>query len=166
MICVGIDISKYKHDCFILTDFGDVINESFSFTNNAEGFGRLQAELERCRNGDEIRIGFEATGNYGINLKLFLERASYDYMEINPLLVKKYIQGNTLRRTTTDKLSARAIAGYISEKPYRPHGTSFYPKFALKQLTRLRSSLVTSRSRYLIQLTNALDCVFPEFIAT
>ena len=163
MICVGIDISKYKHDCFILTDFGDVINEGFSFANNAEGFGQFGRELERCKNGDEIRIGFEATGNYGINLKLFLERIGYDYMEINPLLVKKYIVSNTLRRTTTDKLSAKAIAVYISEKPYRVHPSSFYQKFALKQLTRLRGSLVTGRSRYLIQLTNVLDCIFPEF---
>lgn len=163
MICVGIDVSKYKHDCFILTDFGDVLNEGFSFANTAEGFGQFQKEIERCKNGDEIRIGFEATGNYGINLKLFLERVGYTYMEINPQLVKKYIKSNTLRRTTTDKLSAKAIAGYISEKPYRLHPSSFYQKFALKQLTRLRSSLVTGRSRYLIQLTNVMDCVFPEF---
>ena len=163
MIFVGIDISKYKHDCFILTDFGDVLNEGFSFANNAEGFGQLRKELERCDNGDEIRIGFEATGNYGINLKLFLERSGYGFTEINPQLVKKYISGNTLRRTKTDRLDAMSIAKYISEKDYRVHSTSFYPKFALKQLTRLRSSLVTSRSRYLIQLTNVLDCIFPEF---
>jgi len=94
---------------------------------------------------------------------MFLERAGFDYMEINPLLVKEHIRSKTLRRTTTDKLSAKAIASYLSEKSYRPHQTSFYPKFALKQLTRLRSSLVTSRSRYLIQLTNVLDCIFPEF---
>jgi transposase len=159
---VGIDISKYKHDCVILTEFGDVINEGFTFTNTAEGFGRLAAELELCGK-DNVRIGFEATGNYGINLKLFLDRIGYDYMEINPLLVKKYIQSNTLRRTTTDRLCAKAIAGYLIEKTYRPNHSSFYSKFALKQLTRLRSSLVTGRSRYLIQLTNVLDCIFPEF---
>ena len=163
MIIVGIDISKYKHDCFILTDFGDVLNEGFSFANNAEGFGQLGKELAQCKNGDEIRIGFEATGNYGINLKLFLEKHGYTYMEINPMLVKKYISSNTLRRTKTDKLDARSIAYYISDKDYRTNPTSFYPKFALKQLTRLRSSLVTGRSRYLIQLTNVLDCIFPEF---
>ena len=31
MIYFGIDISKYKHDCYILTDLGDVINEGFTF---------------------------------------------------------------------------------------------------------------------------------------
>jgi len=161
MIYFGIDISKYKHDCYILTDFGDVINDGFSFANSAEGFGQLQAQLLLCK--DEVRIGFEATGNYGINLKLFLERIGFDYMEINPLLVKEYIRSNTLRRTVTDKLSAKAIANYLNDKAYRPHPTAFYPKFALKQLTRLRRSLVSGRSRYLIQLTNVLDCVFPEF---
>lgn len=159
---VGIDISKYKHDCFIMSDFGEVVNAGFTFTNNAEGFGLLQTELERCGQ-DNVRIGFEATGNYGINLKLFLERTSFNYMEINPLLIKEHIKGSTLRRTKTDKLDAKAIAGYMLSKEFKPHSTSFYPKFALKQLTRLRGSLVTGRSRYLVQLTNILDCIFPEF---
>lgn len=159
---IGIDISKYKHDCFIMTDFGEVINEGFWFTNNAEGFVMLQRELNLCKEG-EARIGFEATGNYGINLKLFLERNGYDYMEINPLLIKEYIKSQTLRRTKTDKLDAKAIASYLLEKGYRPNRTSFYQKFALKQLTRLRSSLVSQRSCYLVQLTNVLDCIFPEF---
>jgi len=162
MIYVGIDVSKYKHDCYILTDFGDVLNDGFSFENTAEGFGELQKELERCRN-DEIRIGFEATGNYAINLKMFLERIGFDYMEINPLLVKEYMRSNTLRRTVTDPICAKTIAGYLSEKAYKPHQSSFYSKFALKQLTRLRNTLVTGRSRYLIQITNVLDCIFPEF---
>jgi len=162
MIYFGIDISKYKHDCYILTSFGDVINEGFTFKNNAEGFGQLQRELEKCSN-NEIRIGFEATGNYAINLKLFLERIGYDYMEINPLLVKEYIRSNTLRLTVTDKLSAKVIANYLNDKTYKPNTTSFYSKFALKQLTRLRNSLISVRSRYLIQATNVLDCIFPEF---
>ena len=34
MIYVGIDISKYKHDCFICKDTGEIIVENLSFTNN------------------------------------------------------------------------------------------------------------------------------------
>jgi len=162
MYYAGIDVSKYKHDCFIQTDFGDVINAGFSFDNNAVGFDVLQAELEKYGRGN-IRIGLEATGNYGINLKLFLERVGFDFMEINPLLISKHIRSNTLRKTKTDKLDARAIADYVASKEYRQHPTAFYPGFALKQLTRLKSSLVKGRSRYLIQLTNVLDCIFPEF---
>jgi transposase len=164
MIYAGIDISKHKHDCFITNDFGDVLKDVFTFKNNAAGFRELQSQLESVKNGEEeIRIGFEATGNYAVNLKLFLEKTGYEYMEINALLVKEYIKSKSLRRTTTDSLSAIAIAGYISDNKYRPHPTAFYPKFALKQLTRFRSSLMKNRTRYMIQLTNVLDCIFPEF---
>ena len=160
---VGIDISKYKHDCFILSDFGEVINDCFSFANNAEGFQRLMQELNLCGKGN-VRIGLEATGNYGINLKLFLERTGFDYMEINPVLIKQYIKSTTLRRTKTDKLDAKAIAEYLRAREYRPNPDNFYDLFALKQLTRLRSRLVCIRSTYLVRITNVLDCIFPEFI--
>jgi len=159
---MGIDISKYKHDCFVLSDFGEIVNEGFSFANNAEGFGILESELNLCGKGN-VQIGLEATGNYGINLKLFLEKIGFEFMEINPLLIKEYIKSNTLRRTKTDKLDAKAIAGYMLSKGYRPHQTEFYNKFALKQLTRFRSRLVSIRSSYLVRMTNVLDCIFPEF---
>ena len=32
---------------------------------------------------DKIKIGFEATGHYTTNLKLFLEENQFDYMEFN-----------------------------------------------------------------------------------
>ena len=159
---LGIDISKYKHDGFILSDFGELVNDGFSFTNDAKGFKELEKELTLCGKGN-VRIGFESTGNYAINLKLFLERIGYEFMEINPLLVKEHIRGKTLRRTTTDKLSAKAIAEYMLSKSYHPHQTEFYNKFALKQLTRFRSRLVSIRSSYLVKMTNVLDCIFPEF---
>ena len=41
MYFVGIDISKYKHDCFICTETGEVIEENLSFTNTNEGFIQL-----------------------------------------------------------------------------------------------------------------------------
>jgi transposase len=56
MIYVGIDISKYKHDCHIRNDFGDVLNEGFTFANNAGGFCEFQRELERAKSSDEVRM--------------------------------------------------------------------------------------------------------------
>ena len=70
MTFVGIDISKYKHDCFIMNDLGEAIKPVFSFENNALGFAKLSSALDEIK--DEKRIGFEATGHYGLNLKHFL----------------------------------------------------------------------------------------------
>ena len=46
---------------------------------------------------------------------------------------------------------------------YKPYPPSFYHLDKLKSLTRFRDSLVRQRSRQLVELTNVLDKVFPEF---
>ena len=162
MYFVGIDISKYKHDCFICTETGEVIEENLSFTNTNEGFNQLLNLLKSLDNSQEIRIGFEATGHYGMNLKLFLEKNNYSFMEFNPALVKKFIAGQTLRRTKTDKKDAIQITKYLISVDYKPHPTQFYHKYSLKSLTRLREKLVKQRSYYEVQITNILDVTFPE----
>ena len=89
MIYVGIDISKYKHDCFICKDAGEVIVENLSFTNNKKGFQQF-LDLLKPYDNSNVHIGLEATGHYGLNLKLFLEKNNYSFMEFNPLLVKEF----------------------------------------------------------------------------
>ena len=44
MIYIGIDISKYKHDCFICSDTGEVIVENLSFENNQKGFQQCKCQ--------------------------------------------------------------------------------------------------------------------------
>ena len=162
MYYIGIDISKYKHDCFICTETGEVIEENLSFANTNEGFNQLLNLLKSLDNSKQIRIGFEATGHYGMNLKLFLEKNNYSFMEFNPALIKKFIAGQTLRRTKTDKKDAMLITKYLISVDYKPHPTQFYHKYSLKSLTRLREKLVKQRSYYEVQITNTLDIIFPE----
>ena len=163
MYFVGIDISKYKHDCFICTETGEVIEENLSFTNTNEGFNQLLNLLKSLDNSQEIRIGFEATGHYGMNLKLFLEKNNYSFMEFNPALVKRFISTQTLRRTKTDKKDAMLITKYLISVDYKPHPKQFYHKYSLKSLSRMREKLVKQRSYYEVQITNTLDIIFPEF---
>ena len=163
MYFVGIDISKYKHDCFICTETGEVIEENLSFTNTNEGFIQLLNLLKSLDNSQEIRIGFEATGHYGMNLKLFLEKNSYSFMEFNPALVKRFISTQTLRKTKTDKKDAFQITKYLISVDYKPHPKQFYHKYSLKSLSRMREKLVKQRSYYEVQITNVLDIIFPEY---
>lgn len=163
MYFVGIDISKYKHDCFICSETGEVIEENLSFTNTNEGLSQLLNLLKSLDNNQQIRIGFEATGHYGMNLKLFLEKNDYSFMEFNPNLVKQFIKSQTLRKTKTDKKDAIWITKYLISVDYKPHPQQFYHKFTLKSLSRKRDKLVFQRSYYLVQITNILDLIFPEF---
>ena len=163
MYFVGIDISKYKHDCFICNETGEVIKDSFSFQNTNEGFTLLLNLLKSLNNFKEIRIGFEATGHYHINLMLFLEKNNYSFMEFNPALVKEFISGQTLRKTKTDKKDAYQITKYLISVDYKPHPKQFYHKYSLKSLVRFREKLVKQRSFHEVALTNFLDLTFPEF---
>ena len=161
MYFVGIDISKFKHDCAIIDELGDVITSSYSFTNDCEGFSQFKQLLQAL--GGEQKIGFESTGHYGQNLKLFLESNGFSFMEINPLLISRFVRSKSLRNTKTDTLDAEYIAQYLMTVEYKPYPPSFYHMDKLKSLTRFRDSLVRQRSRQLVDLTNILDKVFPEF---
>ena len=43
MYYIGIDISKFKHDCAVIDDVGDVVTPSWSFANDHEGFLQFKA---------------------------------------------------------------------------------------------------------------------------
>ena len=160
---IGIDIAKYKHDCFIMDQNGEVIRDSFSFTNDSEGFNTLLNVLNSLDSNQEKRIGFESTGHYGSNLKIFLERNGYSFMEFNPLLTYRHFKSETLRRTKNDKVDARKISSYLYTREYKPNPNSSYHLNCLKSLTRTRNALIKERTRHIIHMTNILDVMFPEF---
>ena len=161
MYYIGIDISKFKHDCAVIDDVGDVVTPSWSFANDHEGFLQFKALLDSL--GSETRIGLESTGHYGTNLKLFLESCNTTFMEFNPLLINRFIKSKSLRKTKTDSIDCEMIARYLMTVEYKPYPSSFYHTEKLKSLTRFRDNLVRQRSRQLVELTNILDKVFPEF---
>lgn len=163
MYFVGIDIAKYKHDCFIFTSEGEIICESFSSENTTEGFTKLQMILDSLDHSHKIKIGLEATGIYGKNLKLFLSTIGYEFNEVNPLQVKRFSSSLTNRKTKIDKIDASHIARFISTGASRTYVYSSYHTEALKQLTRSRNSLIDERSKHFVYLTNILDIKFSEF---
>jgi len=160
---ICLDLSKFKHDCFIMNENGEVIRDSFSFENNREGFNTFLNVLANLDPIQEKRIGFESTGHYGSNLKIFLERNSYSFVEFNSLLVHRHFKSESLRRTKNDKVDARKISLYLSSREYKPNPNSSYHLKCLKSLTRMRDSLISERTRQLIWITNILDKMFPEF---
>ena len=60
MICVGIDVAKDKHDCFILSSEGEILADVVTIQNNAEGFDTLLQTIRRCaRPEDKMKVGLE-----------------------------------------------------------------------------------------------------------
>ncbi len=54
VVSVGIDVSKDKHDCFIVSSEGEVLADVFTILNNMDGFTYLLQ--------NEFRIVPHATG--------------------------------------------------------------------------------------------------------
>ena len=160
---VGIDISKYKHDCCIINAADQSIVAKFTIQNDKDGFNELLTSLQSLSTPDDIKIGFESTAHYALNLELFLEKAHHSFMEVNPVLISEYKKSTTLRRTKTDSVDCESIARWLMTVEYKPHSIGFYHSYSLKSLTRLRDRLIRQRSFYLVKLTNVLDHTFPEF---
>ena len=163
MYLIGIDISKYKHDCFIATETGEIIKDVFTFTNNLQGFSKFLDVLINLDTTQTKRIGLEATGHYGRNLKVFLDKHSYTYMEFNPFLVKKFSTSLTLRKTKTDKVDSRLLSMILLSVEYKVYPVKSYHIEEIKSLTRYYKVLVKKRSKEITNLTNILDYIFPEF---
>ncbi len=79
MYFVGIDISKYKHDCCIISAADQQIVSKFTFSNDKDGFEQLLTSFNSLSNPEDIKIGFESTAHYALNLELFLENAHHSF---------------------------------------------------------------------------------------
>ena len=164
MYFVGIDCSKYKHDCFIATEAGEVIRDTFTFDNSGTGFSQFFSILEtlNCPKS-QIKVGFESTSHYMVPLMKHLSVKGYEFILLNPVIVSRFRRSTTLRRIKTDKIDAKTIAQVLASSDYESYHMQVYHFPELKSLTRLRDRLVKQRSYYLVMLTNVLDEVFPEF---
>ena len=163
MYFIGIDISKYKHDCCIISAADQKVVSKVTIKNNKAGFDELLTIINSLSNPEDIRIGFESTAHYALNLELFLESSLLTFMEVNPVLISVYKKSKTLRRTKTDSVDCESIARWLMTVEYKPHSKGFYHAYSLKSLTRLRDKLIRQRSFYLVKITNVLDHTFPEF---
>lgn len=158
---IGIDISKYKHDFCIISNTGEVIVENSSFENNKKGFQSLLDQLKPYNKSD-VRIAFEATGHYSLNLELYLIDQGFSFMKMNPLVIHQFLKARSLRRTKTDKADSLIIASYLMSVPYKPNSHLLYNIYTLKSLCRSREQLIKERSKFQVLLTNELDKTFPE----
>ena len=114
MVCVGIDVAKDKHDCFILSSEGEVLADVFTIANNREGFETLLRTIRSCSGPtDNIKIGLEATGHYSYNILGFLLEKGMPPFLINPLHTNLYRKSLSLRQTKTDRIDARTIASML-----------------------------------------------------
>ena len=164
MICVGIDVAKDKHDCFILSSEGKVLANVFTIPNNAEGFDILLQTIRGCTHPtDKIKVGLEATGHYSYNILGFLLDCGLPTYVINPLHTNLYRKSLSLRKTKTDRVDARTIATMLmSDLDLKSYTDTSYHNEDLKSLTRYRFDIVQERSKLKQSISRLVTILFPE----
>ena len=164
MICVGIDVAKDKHDCFILSSEGEVLADVFTIPNNNEGFATLLQTLRSCSvPTDKIMVGLEATGHYSYNILGFLLDCGLPTYVINPLHTNLYRKSLSLRKTKTDRVDARTIATMLmSDLDLKSYTDTSYHNEELKSLTRYRFEKVQERAKLKTSISRLVCILFPE----
>lgn len=165
MIAVGIDVSKDKHDCFILDSEGTVLADVFTVSNDQMGFDRLyQVLCSVAQDLSKVKVGLEATGHYSYNILGFLlDKGLLTYV-LNPLHVNRFRQSTSLRRTKTDRMDARMIAAMLSSgmAALQPYSDTSYHNEQLKSLTRYRFNKVRERAKLKQSVSRLVTILFPE----
>ena len=164
MICVGIDVAKCKHDCFIISSEGEVLADVFTIANNADGFDTLFETIQHCaRPNEKIKVGLEATGHYSYNILGFLLGKGLHTFVINPLHTNLYRKSLTLRKTKTDRIDARTIATMLmSDVELKSYTDISYHNEELKSLTRYRFDKVRERAKLKTSVSRLVCILFPE----
>ncbi len=164
MICVGIDVAKDKHDCFILNSEGEVLADVFTIRNTMEGFTLLLERIRECASSqDKIKVGLEATGHYSYNILGFLLGTGLATYVLNPLHTNLYRKSLSLRKTKTDRVDARTIAAMLlSDVGLKPYTDTAYHNEELKSLTRYRFGKVKERAKLKSSVARLVNILFPE----
>ncbi len=164
MVCIGIDVAKDKHDCFILSSEGEVLADVFTIANNRDGFETLLRTIRSCTGPtDNIKVGLEATGHYSYNLLGFLLEKGMPPFLINPLHTNLYRKSLSLRQAKTDRIDARTIATMLmSDVDLKSYTATAYHNEELKSLTRYRFVKVQERAKLKQSVSRLVNILFPE----
>ena len=155
MFAVGVDVSNGRSTVAVLQSKTNVLMKPFEVPHTAEGFASLSKKLAGM--GDDIRIVMEHTGRYYESFAMSMNRAGFFVSAVNPLVIKNYQDGITVRKVKTDKADALKIARFALDNweilpQYSPMDTIRYDLKTMHRQFQLSSKTKTALSNNLIAL--------------
>ncbi len=155
MFAVGVDVSNGRSTVAVLGTKRKVVMKPQEVQHTTEGF----ADLARTLNAldGEVRIVMEHTGRYYESFAMSMYRAGFFVSAVNPLTIKNYQEGITVRKVKTDKADALKIAQFAIDKweilpQYTPMDTIRYDLKTLHRQFQLSSKTKTALNNNLIAL--------------
>ena len=155
MFAVGVDVSNGRSMVAILQSKYQLVMKPFEVPHTNEGFASLTVMLHGL--GGEVRIVMEHTGRYYESFAMSMYRAGFFVSAVNPLAIKDYQPGISIRKVKTDKADALKIAQFAIDKweilpQYTPMDTIRYNLKTLNRQFQLSSKMQTALTNNLIAL--------------
>ena len=155
MFAVGVDVSNARSTVAVLQSKTKVAIKPFEVQHTADGFAALVGKCNKL-NG-EARIVMEHTGRYYESFAMSMHQAGFFVSAINPLAIKEYQDGVSVRKVKTDKADAVKIARFALVNweilpQYTPMDTIRYNLKTMHRQFQLSSKTKTALSNNLIAL--------------
>ncbi len=158
---VGIDVGKRHHHACVHNTEEDTFSKTFSFSVDRPGFEKLLSFLASFGPKEELLLGLEDSGPYGLTLREFLLEQGCQLVGLNPYQASQFRQAQG-KKAKTDRVDARSLAGFLAIGSYQPQGIEDSLRQNLRELTRFRADLLQDRTRQVNRLKETLTIAFPE----
>ena len=163
MYYIGIDIAKRNHEVSIIDADGKILSKSISIVNSQKGLDTFNNYLSSFNvTSENSIIGMESTGYYWLNLYSSLVNLNFNVFVINPIQTDAF-RKMYIRKTKNDSKDSYIIAQIMRFGEFSSSSISDENIFAIRQLSRYRSSLVDECSNWKRKVITILDQVFPEY---
>ena len=159
MSIVALDIASKAATFCVLGPQGITCQGSLTFDH--DGFSSFIASEQVF---DASLFVMESTGGYHLPLYHFLLNHGRKARIINPLLVKHFHDGQTLRRTKTDVLDAVTIARYAQANLSALQEDRMQLDSESKMLARRRARNAEDLAKAKTILKSDLSVAFPELL--
>lgn len=158
---LGIDVGKRRHHACVLDTQSGAHSKVFSFSVDRKGFEELLTFVEGYGPKEELLVGIESSGPYGLTIAYFLLQHNYNLVEINPFQASQFRKAQG-KKAKTDRVDARSLAAFLGVGSHKPLTLTDPIVENLRELTRFRADLSQDRTRQVNRLHQTLTTSFPE----
>jgi len=158
---IGIDVSKDTfHYCVVDHKGTKVVHGNLAMDKT--WFDSLKQVINK--HADNV-VAMESTGRYHTNLLSFILSLKQEVRLINPLLIKRFTQTMTLRKTKTDNADAKVIAQFSCQNIEHLSYFELTDYDGITALSRAREDLSKQIATAKTQLKQQVNIAFPELLS-
>ncbi|MDI6916196.1 MAG: IS110 family transposase [Thermoplasmatales archaeon] len=165
MVYVGIDTGKETFSACALNIEGTELMTPTKYEHGREEYRKFLGNAKAIASvtGGRLLFGIESTGIYHVPLYDYLTKRNYQVRVFNGLELSG-MRKSRIRKTKTDAIDARLIAGYLLMCFDKDKRSPLPLELRnLREFCRIKKRLTRNLTRIKNQLIRDLDLIFPGF---